>query len=122
LRLEYNVAMRKRKEVIHPQLRDGFVMLYDELRGEGLSDEEAYRRLMTDFDWSLRELRKRNLVSGLSKPLDERKDEFARTEKSRIEEAENETDLAALWLEAREKGDGSHLIIELMIGIRSTGS
>lgn len=92
-------------------------MLYDELRAEGLSDEAAHQRLMTDFDWSLRNFKRLKMTA-----LSPRKDEFAQTESLREEEAENEADLAAQWLEAYEKGDGSHLMLELMLGLRSTGN
>lgn len=103
----------ERRLRIHPQLRAAYAELYDELRGEGLSDEEASRRLNTDFDWSL---------SEVSKPvLRKRCDEFADCESRRDFEAETNSDLAAMWLEAREKGDGSHLILELILGLRGNG-
>ncbi|HLE49592.1 MAG TPA: hypothetical protein VI791_00410 [Patescibacteria group bacterium] len=98
---------------IHPQLRGAYGELYDELKGEGLSDEEALRRLNTDFDWALNELRK--------PILSPREDEFADDEHKRDKAAENGDDLASQWLEAREKNDGSHLMFELMLGLRKTG-
>ena len=79
-----------------------------------MSDEAAFRRLNTGFDWGLNELKKPVLAP--------REDELAETEKLRIAAAENGTDLAAAWLAAREKGDGSHLILELMLGLRGTGT
>lgn len=106
--------MSRGREIIHPKLKEGFEMLYNELRAEGLSDQEAHQRLMTDFDWSLREVGKQI--------LDPREDEYAETEKERVKAAEDGVDLAAQWLAAREKGDGSHLMLELMMGLRSTGS
>lgn len=114
----YNMIMRRRgREIIHPQLREGFEMLYDELRAEGLSDEDAHKRLMTDFDWGLRNFERLRKMA-----LSPRKDEFAETESLRDKEAENGEDLAAQWLEAYNRGDGSHLMLELMMGLRSTGS
>lgn len=103
--------MRRRgREIIHPQLREGFEMLYNELRAEGLSDLEAHQRLMTDFDWGLNNIRFAYLSS--------RMDEFANTEELRVTEAEKDTDLAAQWLEAYEKGDGSHVFLENLLGLR----
>lgn len=108
------MIMRPGREIIHPQLKEGFEMLYNELRAEGLSDQEAHQRLMTDFDWSLKNIR--------FAYLSPRKDEFADTVELRGMEAENGEDLAAQWLAAREKGDGSHLMLELLLGLRGTGS
>lgn len=87
-------------------------MLYDELRAAGLSDEEACRRLTTDFDWGLNEV---------CRPiLRRRTDEFAASENKRNEAAENGDDLAAMWLEAREKDNGSCRMLELLTGILNT--
>lgn len=90
------MAMSRNREIIHPQLMEGFRMLYDELRAEGLSDQAAHQRLMTDFDWSLREASKRI--------LDHREDEYAETEKERTKAAESGMDVNQIWLYLKQGG------------------
>ena len=98
----------ERRLRIHPQLRAAYVELYDELRGEGLSDEEVSHRLNTDFDWSLGEL--------CQPVLRGRRDEFADSEADRDFEAGSNRDLAAQWLEAYYAG--SHVFLENLLGLR----
>lgn len=95
---------------VHPQLWDLYNELFEELVSGGMSVGEAYRQLNTIFDWALNEASR--------KILRPREDEFADNETARQKAADKNEDLAATWLAARERNDGSHLFLERLIGLR----
>lgn len=99
--------MTSHERYVHPQLQEVYKELYDELREEGLSDQEACQRLMTDFDWSLSELRR--------PILRKRTDKFVETEKQRSDLAERGEDICQVWLALKLGGLSEEMLIKFNI-------
>ncbi len=92
----------ERRLRIHPQVRQVYTEIYDDLRREGMSDAEAQRNLRIVFDWSLESLRQ-----SIIRP---REDEFAESEIVRERCAEKNIDICHLWLCLRLGGAGQDVL------------